>query len=168
MFCSFWSASVTGAFVLMKVTEFKQLTHFLFLETVIMICSFLWFPGWKWKFTRDSCKLLFLSLSLALVLSCAGLVRLLVIPLNGELTGRLDLKKKKKKKAVSSKLKGPGPAVECIFMWNVMAKTWRTAHSSAATHEQLIVLRQVLCSWPSYEGLWVLLEHSPVHSGKFV
>ena len=38
----------------------------------------------------------------------------------------------------------------------------------AATHEQLIVLRQVLCNWPSYEGLWVLLEHSPVHSGKFV
>lgn len=73
----------------MKVTE-KQLTPFLFLETVIMICSFLWFPVWKSKFTRDCCKLLFHSLSLALASSCAALVRLLVIPLNGELTGRLD------------------------------------------------------------------------------
>ena len=115
----------------MKVTEFKQLTHFLFLETVIMICSFLWFPGWKWKFTRDSCKLLFHSLSLALVSSCAALVWLLVIPLNGELTGRLDLKKKK---TVSSKLKGPGPAVEWIFIWNVMAKTWRTGSPFKRCH----------------------------------
>ena len=39
----------------MRVTN-KWLTHFLFPVTVLTLCSFLLFPGWKWKFIWDRCK----------------------------------------------------------------------------------------------------------------
>ena len=58
---------------LIWVTD-KQVTTFMFLVTVLTLCGFLWFLGWKWKFMGDGtyCKLSlsFSPLSLASPLAC--------------------------------------------------------------------------------------------------
>ena len=59
----------------MRVTD-KRLTHFLFPVTVLTLCGFLRFPGWKWKFIWGRCKRPFRTCVLFRVLLSRDLSRL--------------------------------------------------------------------------------------------
>ena len=59
----------------MRVTD-KRLTHFLFPVTVLTLCGFLRFPGWKWKFNWGRCKRPFRTCVLFRVLLSRDLSRL--------------------------------------------------------------------------------------------